>query len=138
MTPTTTPHSSLSDRLGRTLSACCAVHCLLMPVALILFPLKFAFWVRHQPLHLLVISVSLFLAGWAYFRGVRQHGRKGLFIFMLIAVTAILVGEMFLESQPWWHAGISATAGLALAWGHHLNLGYCRAAHCDCPSHPVG
>lgn len=129
------PSPSWSDRFGRTLSACCAVHCLLMPIALVVFPLKLALWVRHEPLHLTVVTGSLFLAGWAYYRGVRQHGRQGLFVFMAIAAAAVLTGELFLESQPWWHAGISALAGFALAWGHQKNLAYCRDAQCACPSH---
>lgn len=126
---------SWADRYGRVLSACCAVHCLLMPVALVLFPFWLGQALRHEGAHLLFISLSVFLAGWSFWQGQRAHGRRSIALFALVAAGLVLVGELFLESAPWWHAGISASAGLALAWGHHLNLRWCKDAQCDCPAH---
>ena len=124
-----------ADRYGRVLSFCCAIHCMLMPLALVIFPLWLGNAVRHEGLHLLFVSLSVFVAGWSFWRGQQAHGRRGILGFAVAAALFIVVGELFLDSAPWWHAGISASAGLALAWGHHLNLNWCREAQCDCPSH---
>jgi hypothetical protein len=122
------------DRAGRLLSACCAVHCLLMPLALALFPFWLGSLLRHETLHLSFVTTSIFVAGWAFWRGQRTHGRRKLMNFAVLAGALVLFGELFLESTPWLHAGISASAGLALAWGHQLNLRYCREHECACPS----
>ena len=124
-----------ADRYGRVLSACCAVHCLLMPVALVVFPFWLGHALRHEGVHLLFVSASVFVAGWSFWRGQRAHGKRGILFFAVVAASLILVGELFLDRAPWWHAGLSASAGLALAFGHHMNLRWCRDAQCDCPSH---
>jgi hypothetical protein len=123
------------DRFGRLLSACCAAHCLLMPVALVVFPLGLGSLLGDEGLHLSVIGLSLFVAGWSFWSGSRRHGRRVILVYAGIAAALVLTGELFLESRPWWHAAISASAGLALAWGHHLNLRWCEREGCDCPAH---
>lgn len=126
---------SWADRYGRVLTACCAVHCLLMPVALVLFPFWLGRALRHEGAHLLFVSVSVFLGAWSFWQGQRAHGRRSIALFALAAAGMVLIGELFLDRAPWWHAAISASAGLALAFGHHLNLRWCKDAQCDCPSH---
>jgi hypothetical protein len=123
-----------ADQIGRLLSACCAVHCLVMPLALVLFPFWLGRVLRHPGLHLAVITGSAFLALWSFWQGQKRHGQRHLLGLIGVAVALVLFGELFLERAPWWHAGISASAGFALAWGHHLNMKACRENHCDCGS----
>ena len=124
-----------SDRFGRFLSLCCAIHCLVMPIALVLFPFWLGSALHHEGAHLLLVASSVFFAAWSFWQGQRAHGRRGLLAFALVAAALVLFGELFFERAPWWHAAISASAGLALAFGHHLNLRWCKDAQCDCPSH---
>lgn len=116
------------DKIGKYISLCCSIHCVLFPLVLVLLP--FATMQEHA--HLTIVGFSVLLAGWAFWRGVRQHGKKSLLILALFAIVCVLVGEAFLEARPWFHAVVSASAGFALAYGHHLNLKWCERKKCPC------
>ncbi len=127
-------HTPSIDFYGSLLSLCCAIHCIVMPMALMLFTPWLATVFRQETPHLVLVGASVALAAWAFWRGKRKHGKAWLLWFAVAAAVLIVVGELFLNAAPWYHAVISASAGLALAFGHSLNLKYCASHDCDCPS----
>lgn len=121
------------DRIAVSMSSLCALHCLTLPLILILAPaLSASFFgdaLFHQSLLLLVIPSSLVAIGMGCKRHkdgrVWAYGASGLLVMTVAAFWGHdLVGE--------WGEKILTLAGAGiLAAGHIRNHALCRQSHCD-------
>ena len=85
------------DSLAISMSVICAVHCLLTPLLIILFPiLTTTFWV-HQDFHLWMLFFVLPTTSLAVFLGCRKHKDK-LIIGLSVAGLACLFTVSLYES----------------------------------------
>ena len=81
------------DSLAISTSAICAVHCLLTPILIIVFPiLATTFWV-HQNFHLWMLLFVLPTTSLAIFLGCRKHRDK-----FVVSLSAIGLGCLFTVS----------------------------------------
>jgi len=121
------------DRLGIGLSGLCALHCLLMPVALSLLPMWSTLQAVHAWVHPALLVLMLPVVGGALHRA-RHTGHVG---------TAALLGLGFLTLvAAWWGhdlwgaAGerIGTVAGSALLIAGHV-LNWRRHRACAKPAH---
>lgn len=103
------------ERAATWLSLACAVHCLLVPVAMSVLPLFGATGALavddHAELTLTLLVLGSALAGMVW--GYRRHGNLRLVYATLSGLSAYLLGHLFHES---WYGVVLAVAGaLALA-----------------------
>jgi hypothetical protein len=120
------------DKVAIGLSTACAVHCLLLPIFLILLPALgtsvFGDEIFHQWLLIAVIPTSLI----ALTMGCRQHKNLSVMIFGLLGL-AILIATVFFGHDLLGEAGekIASVLGAAfIALGHIKNSSLCK----DCRS----
>jgi hypothetical protein len=120
------------DKVAIGLSTACAVHCLLLPIILILLPALgtsvFGDEIFHQWLLIAVIPTSLI----ALTMGCRQHKNLSVMIFGLLGLT-ILIPTAFFGHELLGEAGekIASVLGAAfIALGHIQNSSLCK----DCRS----
>ena len=120
------------DKIAIGLSSVCAVHCLLLPIILILLPTLgtsvFGDEIFHQWLLIAVIPTSLI----ALTMGCRQHKNLSVMIFGLLGL-AILIPTAFFGHELLGEAGekIASVLGAAfIALGHIQNSSLCK----DCKS----
>ncbi|NQY43878.1 MAG: MerC domain-containing protein [Legionellales bacterium] len=108
-------HHGLLDLLAVSMSFICAIHCLLTPIAVALFPiLSTTIWVKHD-FHLWMILFVLPTTATAVFLGCRQHKDKVILILSIIGL------------------GLLITVALYEAFSHYILL-----AHHDCANHGHG
>jgi hypothetical protein len=120
------------DKVAIGLSTVCTVHCLLLPIILVMLPALstniFGDEVFHQWLLIAVIPTSLI----ALTMGCRQHKNLSVMIFGLLGL-AILIPSAFLGHDLLGEAGekIASVLGAAfIALGHIRNSSLCK----DCRS----
>lgn len=143
------------DSLAISMSVICAVHCLLTPLLVILFPiLTTTFWV-DQDFHLWMLFFVLPTTSLAVFLGCRKHKDRivmGLSAAGLACLFVVSVYESFFHSnQLLQHSsecvhclqqgGIKShltmttftniLGGILLASAHVRNYRLCRRAHCS-------
>ena len=113
------------DQVAICLSGACLIHCLALPVLLVLAP-----WVSvgivgekwfHLALVVFVVPVSLF----AFRIGLRQHGQKNILLpgltgLGLVAVAAVM--ELAHIGSHELAAGITSLGGILLIFAHWRNL----------------
>ena len=81
------------DSLAISMSVICAIHCLLTPVLIVLFPiLTTTFWV-HKDFHLWMLLFVLPITSFAVFLGCRKHRDK-----LVLTLGAFGLGCLFLVS----------------------------------------
>ena len=125
------------DRAGTFLSAACALHCALIPLALALIPsMTLALLSWHDPRHrmamgllqasrwewLFVLVALLVGAGSLGFGYLRHRSARPGLLLAAAAVSFALAIASPLSANALLHASFAVLAGLALAGGHLLNL----------------
>jgi len=120
------------DKLAIGLSLLCLVHCLALPVALLVAPALGAVVLgTESPVHWVLLGMALPLSGYALWHGYRHHGYRiplllgtvGLAI-MLLAVTHVTAARL--------ETPLTVIGVLALLTAHLLNLRHnarCAGTH---------
>jgi len=111
--------TGLWDRIGISLSSICAIHCLLVPVAIALLPLWPAFEQFHGYTHLfffLAIAPTVILSLQ------RKHESRFVTFFLISGVFIIFMAWYFNEYLgEYGEAGITLIGSTLLIRGHWIN-----------------
>lgn len=126
---------ALTDRLAIGLSIACAIHCLALPVLLILLPSMTALQLNNEAFHLWMVAVVLPSSIYALSMGCKQHKRYQLFILGSIGLT-LLVIALLLGEERIGETGeklLTALGASCVAIGHWFNYRLCNTKpHEDC------
>ena len=125
--------TSVLDRSAIGLSFLCVLHCLVVPLTLILVPSLAALPIADERVHLLLVLLVLPTSAVALTLGCRQHGLKYILAWGLtgiaILVLAAGLGEEFLGEYG--EKILTVIGSVLVAVGHILNFKCCRTAGCD-------
>ena len=124
------------DKVAIGLSLACALHCLVTPVIVSLYPSVIAAGLQDERIHLILITFVIPISAFSLTMGCRRHkqlpavslGAAGIFALILSALLGHKVGGESLEV-----AGTLLGSGL-VACSHVLNFKLCRASH-GCGGH---
>lgn len=116
------------DRLGIAMSMACWVHCLVLPLLVLLSPSLSSILLGDSSFHvvllfvILPIAVTAFTLGWLKHRSrtVLILGGFGLLLIMISSLQAALMGHGVLSESL--EKIITSLGGLFLATGHFLNM----------------
>ena len=126
---------SVTDKLAIGLSVACAIHCLFLPLMVLMLPSIAALNLDNEAFHMWMVVAVIPCSIYALFLGCKEHSRYQL-VFLAFSGLVILVLALVLGEEQIGEAGekIMTVAGAALiALGHWLNFRLCRAAdHKDC------
>ena len=119
--------TSLFDGLAIGLSLLCALHCLVLPVLLVLLPGLVSLGLENEAFHRWMLGVVIPVSVYALTKGCREHNRYPLLILggvgLVFLVLAILLEERtgVIGEQAFTLIGVAL-----LAVGHLLNFRFCR------------
>ncbi len=124
------------DTLGVSLSALCIVHCVVLPLLLIMGPTLLHEWLPHEDrTHVILLAFILGIAGLAFVSGYRVHGKKRPVIWMAVGITIITYASFFAHDQLGHFSEpiIAIVGSLALIRAHILNhrCKTCEEHECD-------
>ena len=124
---------SLLDRSAIGLSFLCVLHCLAVPLTLILVPSLAALPIADERIHLLLVLLVLPTSTVALTLGCRQHGLKHILFWgltgIMILILAAGLGEGVLGEYG--EKLLTVVGSVLVAVGHILNFKCCRTASCD-------
>ena len=126
----------LIDNLGITISAACAIHCVLLPAILIIAP--YSFLASHE-FHETLIYFILPFAAIAFFLGCRKHGDYKVLLMgsigIILLATSLVIHEVFHSehhSEEFITILRTITGSLILIFSHLRNAKLCRQENFDC------
>ena len=128
----------VTDKFAIGLSLICAVHCLALPLLLIILPSIIALQLDNEVFHTLIIITVLPVSIFALTLGYKQHKSNWLlmlgFTGLLLLVIAVILGE---ETTGEFGEKLLTVLGASLvAAGHLWNFRLCQQlAYCACPKH---
>jgi len=124
---------SLLDRSALGLSFLCVLHCLAIPLTLILAPSLAVLPFADERIHLLLVFLVLPTSTIALTLGCRHHGLKHILVWGLtgiaILILAVGLGDDFLGEYG--EKIFTIVGSVLVAIGHILNFKCCRSASCD-------
>ena len=115
------PPESFADRIAIALSGLCILHCLALPVLLLLVPILDETSVEH--FHVQALVFVLPVSVYALLRGYRWHRRRVLLVTGLIGIGLLLAGALWAHN----YLGIVADrlltvcGSMVLAVTHYMN-----------------
>ena len=122
------------DRSAIGLSFVCVLHCLAVPLMIILAPsLVLLPFFGDERIHLLLVFLVLPTSTVALTLGCRQHGLKNVlcwgFAGIAILILAVALGEKSLGGFG--EAMLTVVGSILVAIGHIINFKCCRSASCN-------
>ena len=121
------------DILATSISGLCAMHCLLMPLALVLFPILSGSLFAGEDFHRFLVWVILPTSSIAFLLGCRRHKDTAVLILgimgMFILVISAFWGHDFVGD--WGERILTVIGGLILAAGHFRTYKLCQHDHCE-------
>ena len=124
--------TSVLDRSAIGLSFLCVLHCLAVPLTLILMPSLAALPIADERVHLLLVLLVLPTSTVALTLGCRQHGLKHILAWGLTGIAILILaaglGGDFLGEYG--EKILTVVGSVLVAVGHILNFKCCRTAGC--------
>jgi len=112
------------NRIGATLSAICAIHCLLMPLLVGVLPILGVAWVSDEA-ELYITFSAVFIIGFSILWGYRKHNELRIIALFVGALGLILAG---LVSENEWFHGVGM---MVLLGAYFLSVRLCKSCAHD-------
>ncbi len=120
------------DILAVSISGLCVVHCVMTPVALIMFLVLSGTLFAQEEFHLFLLWVILPTSGIALFLGCRRHKDRRVLLLASIGLSLLLLAAFFEHGWVGERAGrvLTFLGGAIMAAGHVLNYRQCQNDRC--------
>ena len=128
----------LSDKLSISLSLLCAIHCLAVPVLMVVLPTAFALPLEGEAFHLWMAMVVIPLSAFALFMGCRQHKTTRVAVVGVLGVVALGMAAVFGHDYlgEVGEKVVTVLAACMIALAHYWNYKLCsHGSDCDCTKH---
>lgn len=121
------------DIIAVSVSGLCALHCLLTPLVLILFPVLSGSLFAGEDFHQLLLWVILPTSGLAMWLGCRRHKDRLVLLFGLVGLSLLMLAA--LQGHDWFgelgERLVTVLGGCIMAVGHVRNYRLCRSDQCS-------
>lgn len=124
---------SALDGLAIAMSVACVLHCLMLPVLIVLFPVLGSTALADESFHGLLLFLIIPSSLLALYMGCRRHG-DGWVMVLGITGLAILLAAAVLGTEALGlerEKALTVLGGTVLAIGHWKNFRRCRARRCE-------
>lgn len=128
----------ITDKFAISLSLLCAIHCLALPVILVLLPSLTALQLDNEAFHHWMLIAVLPTSIYALVMGCKKHKRYQLlflgFTGLMLLVLAVLLGKETIGEYG--EKILTLLGAILIASGHYLNFRLCQKhTDCACPEH---
>ena len=124
----------LSDKTAISLSLICTLHCLALPLAVIMLPSLAILPLENEAFHWSIVLIVIPISIYALTMGCKKHRRYGILltggIGLLVLIAAVLFGEALGEVME---KSLTVLGSAIIAFGHFRNYYWCRQKDCECP-----
>ena len=114
-----------SDKLSICLSLCCILHCIALPVIILMIPSFASLWINNEKVHVILVLFAVPISLFAMAKSLRVHHNYKCISLAVIGLS-LLVGAIFMhdinfgsESSHFGHEEVA----------HHEEAGHKEATH---------
>ena len=125
---------AIADKSAIALSFLCALHCLLLPTAIVLYPSTLSFLPGDESVHFALLFVVIPISAYALIKGGKVHKSRKVFITgisgLLVLVAAVVLGHDMLGEIG--EKILTVLGSIIVIIAHVQNHLICRATDCEC------
>ena len=125
---------AIADKSAIALSFLCALHCLLLPAAIVLYPSTLGFLPGDESVHFALLFVVIPISAYALMKGGKVHKSRKVFITgisgLLVLVAAVVFGHDVLGEFG--EKIFTVLGSIIVIIAHVQNHLICRATDCEC------
>ncbi len=127
---------AIADKSAIVLSVLCALHCLLLPVAIILYPHSVTFLPDDELFHFSILLIVIPISIFALYKGAQIHSSSFVFIVGLSGLATLILALFFGHSilGAYGEKIFTLIGSLIVIYAHFRNFLICREKDCYC--HP--
>lgn len=123
---------SNADGFAIGLSSICIVHCLVMPLLLVLFPSSLVSFFADESVHRLAVFFAVPISVFALTLGCGSHKRFWVLTMGVVGISLLLL-PLFLPNEAT-EKLLTVSGAMLIAVSHLMNMKICRSLDC----HNVG
>ena len=117
------------DRAAICFSSLCILHCLLLPVLLVAYPIGILVTLSDEMFHQIMVSVALPLSLVSLYVGYGHHKRNQLIVFGSVGLGMLMLPlvvphELISETEETW---LTVAGALIVCLAHVVNFRQCTA-----------
>ena len=124
----------IADKSAIGLSFLCALHCLLLPAAIVLYPSTLGFLPGDESVHFALLFLVIPVSAYALIKGGKVHKSRKVFITgisgLLVLVAAVVLGHDILGEIG--EKILTVLGSIIVIIAHVQNHLICRATDCEC------
>ena len=125
---------AIADKSAIALSFLCALHCLLLPAAIVLYPSTLGFLPGDESVHFALLFLVIPVSAYALVKGGKVHKSRKVFITgisgLLVLVAAVVLGHDILGEIG--EKILTVLGSIIVIIAHVQNHLICRATDCEC------
>ena len=125
---------AIADKSAIALSFLCALHCLLLPAAIVLYPSTLGFLPGDESVHFALLFVVIPISTYALIKGGKVHKSRKVFITgisgLLVLVVAVVLGHDIVGEFG--EKILTVLGSIIVIIAHVQNHLICRATDCEC------
>ena len=125
---------AIADKSAISLSLLCALHCLLLPAAIVLYPSTLGFLPGDESVHFVLLFVVIPISAYALIKGGKVHKSRKVFITgisgLLALVAAVVLGHDIVGEFG--EKILTVLGSIIVIIAHIKNHLICRATDCEC------
>jgi len=129
---------AISDKTAISLSLLCTIHCLALPLAVVLLPAIAALPLEDEAFHFWMVFAVVPISIYALTMGCKKHKNYRILLVGIIGLI-ILIATVFLGHNllgETWEKIFTVIGSVFIALGHFWNYRLCQHPdNCDCPEH---
>ena len=125
---------AIADKSAIALSFLCALHCLLLPAAIVLYPSTLGFLPGDESVHFALLFLVIPVSAYALIKGGKVHKSRKVFITgisgLLVLVVAVVLGHDIVGEFG--EKILTVLGSIIVIIAHIQNHIICRATDCEC------
>ena len=125
---------AIADKSAIALSFLCALHCLLLPAAIVLYPSTLGFLPGDESVHFALLFLVIPVSAYALIKGGKVHKSRKVFIVgisgLVVLVAAVVLGHDMLGEIG--EKILTVLGSIIVIIAHVQNHLICRATDCEC------
>ena len=114
-----------SDKLSICLSLCCILHCIALPVIILMIPSFASLWINNEKVHVILVLLAVPISLFAMAKSLRVHHNYKCISLAVIGLS-LLVGAIFMHDINFGSESSYIGHGEAT---HHEDAGHVEANH---------
>ena len=114
-----------SDKLSKCLSLCCILHCIALPVIILMIPSFASLWINNEKVHVILVLFAVPISLFAMAKSLRVHHNYKCISLAVIGLS-LLVGAIFMHDINFGSESSHIGHGEAT---HHEEAGHKETTH---------